>query len=85
VIESVELSLYLALAELDGEEVLIADSRGALLKRHSLGAMKQALAPLSIQRLVLRQRSAYDEMVGHSHAPADNTLEVELSPEAGDA
>lgn len=80
VIESVDLSLYIAHAEIDGESFLIADADGKALKTPNLMAMKEALAPIRADARVLRQRSAYDEMVGQGFAPADNAMEIPLGP-----
>lgn len=80
VIESVDLSLYIAHAEIDGRSYLLTDDRGAVLKTHNLLAMKEQLAPLQAAERVLRQRSAYDEMVGSAVPGGDNTLEVRLGP-----
>ena len=81
VIESVDLSLYLAWAVIDGAERLVADKRGGTLKTRNLLEMKEQLAGLNIVELTLRQRSAYDEMVGQPSWDCDNALEVGLSPE----
>ena len=78
-IESVDLSLYIAHAFVDEKTYLIADADGGVLKTRNLLAMKEQLAGLTIDELVLQQRSAYDEMVGHSSPPVDNALEVSLS------
>ena len=78
-IESVDLSLYIAHADVDEKTYLIADADGGVLKTRNLLAMKEQLAGLTIDELVLQQRSAYDEMVGHSSPPVDNALEVSLS------
>ena len=43
--------------------------------------MKEQLSGLNILELTLRQRSAYDEMVGQPSWDCDNALEVGLSPE----
>ncbi|MEE4278698.1 MAG: DUF6482 family protein [Halieaceae bacterium] len=80
VIESVDLSLYIAHAEIDGERYLIADRANAVLKTRNLIAMKTALAELEAAECVLMQRSSYDEMVGQGFQPADNCLEVPLGP-----
>ena len=81
VIESVDLSLYIARAVVEGEERLLADRHGATLKTRNLLEMKQQLAGLDVEQLVLRQRSAYDEMVGQPQWDCDNALEVGLSAE----
>ena len=78
VVESVDLSLYIASIELDGALALLVDEDGKPLKTRNLLAMKEQLAPLADWPSVLRQRSAYDEMCGQSWVPADNTLEVPL-------
>jgi hypothetical protein len=78
IVESVDLSLYIASAELGGERIILAGEDGSILKTRNLQAMKELLAPLAGWPSVLRQRSAYDEMCGQSWAPADNTLEVPL-------
>jgi hypothetical protein len=81
VIRSVDLSLYIAVAELEGKECLVANSDGSTLKTRNLLEMKQLLADLTIGELVLRQESAYDEMVGQPAREGSNALEVGLSPE----
>ena len=43
--------------------------------------MKRVLKGIADCELVLRQRSAYDEMVGHSHSATENTLEVSMGQE----
>ncbi len=78
IVESVDLSIYLARAELGGECVLLVGDDGKPLRTRNLQAMKEVLAPLAHWPSVLRQRSAYDEMCGQTSAPADNTLEVPL-------
>lgn len=81
VIESVDLSLYIARAVVADEERLVTDRHGATLKTRNLLEMKQQLAGLNMAQLVLRQRSAYDEMVGQPQRDCDNALEVGLSAE----
>ncbi len=80
VIESVDLSLYIAHAEIGDERHLIADSDGSILKTKNLLDMKTALAKLDARERVLSQRSSYDEMVGQGFEPADNAMEVRLGP-----
>ena len=78
-IESVDLSLYIAHAEIDGRRHLIADADGRPLRTPNLLAMKEQLAGIDAKDRVLLQRSAYDEMVGHS-AAGDNAMELPLRP-----
>ncbi len=81
VIESVDLSLYLARAVIAGEEYILADDKGALLKTHNLLAMKRQLKAVVDCELFLRQQSAYDEMVGHSYGAQSNRMEISLGRE----
>ena len=78
VIESVDLSLYIAHARIEGEEHVIAGRQGEILKTHNLLEMQRMLRRAITCEFFLRQRSAYDEMVGHAHQAADNSLEVPL-------
>lgn len=78
VIESVDLSLYIATAVIDGDEQLITGRDGKPLKTHNLLGMQRQLRAVVDCELVLRQRSAYDEMVGHHHQHTDNTMELSL-------
>jgi len=81
VIESVDLSLYIAHARIDGEERVIADRQGKVLKTRNLLEMQRMLRKAVTCEFFLRQRSAYDEMVGHAHQAADNSMELPLGRE----
>ena len=79
VIESVDLSLYIAFVQVDGVEHLIADNAGKPLKTTNLLSMQRQIKQFGQVESVLRQRSAYDEMVGRpSQVAADNTMEISL-------
>lgn len=79
IIESVDLSLYIAFVQIDGVEHLIADNTGKPLKTTNLLSMQRQIKQLGQVESVLRQRSAYDEMVGRpSQVAADNTMEISL-------
>jgi len=81
IIESVDLSLYIAHARIDGEEHVIADRQGKVLKTRNLLEMQRMLRKAVTCEFFLRQRSAYDEMVGHAHQAADNSMELPLGRE----
>ena len=81
VIRSVDLSLYIAVAEMAGDDCLITNNDGSTLRTRNLLEMKQAVAGLPFDELVLRQESAYDEMVGQPDREGSNALEVGLSAE----
>jgi len=78
VIESVDLSLYIAHATVGEVERVIADRQGRVLKTHNLLEMQRTLRKSLDCHFFLRQRSAYDEMVGHQHQAADNCMELPL-------
>ena len=78
IVESVDLRLYIDHARINGEERVIAEDEKKILKRHNLLEMKRVLKTVAGCEIILRQRSAYDEMVGHSHPASANTLEISL-------
>ena len=61
IIESVDLSLYIAHARIDGVEHLISDHQGKVLKTSNLVEMQRMLRKAVTCDFFLRQRSAYDE------------------------
>ena len=67
IIESVDLSLYIAHARIAGQEYVIADRQGKVFKTRNLLEMQRMLRRVVSCDFFLRQRSAYDEMVGHAH------------------
>ena len=81
IIESVDLSLYIAHARIAGQEHVIADRQGKVLKTRNLLEMRRMLRRAVTCAFFLRQRSAYDEMVGHAHQAADNIMELPLGRE----
>lgn len=82
VIRSIDLSLYQAEAIVDGRPNLIVDKDGKALRTHNIVQMKEHLAGLTIDSLVLVQQSAYDEMIGQPSREGSNALEVPLNPDS---
>jgi len=82
VIESVDLSLYIAQATVDDDVRLVVDEDGKPLKERNLLGMRRHFAGISVDACVLRQRSAYDEMIGHSWQAGNNTLEIPMTTAA---
>ena len=80
IIESVDLSLYIAHAVIDGTRFLITDAAGVPLRTPNLMTMKERLADVAAEERVLLQRSAYDERVGCDFEAVDNALEIPLGP-----
>ena len=78
VIESVDLSLYIAHVRIADQEHVIADRHGKVLKTRNLLEMQRTLRNAVTCEFYLRQHSAYDEMVGHPHRAADNSMELPL-------
>lgn len=75
---SVDLSLYMVSAMVEGGEYYIADNKGAFLKSSKLIELQKALRHVSAQETVLRHTSPYDEMIGGPEKPDTNALEVPL-------
>lgn len=78
VICSLDQSLYQALMVNDDTEQLIWVSNSKPLKTRSLMKMQELFEGLDVDELVLRQESAYDEMVGLD-VKVSNRMEVRLS------
>ena len=78
VICSLDQSLYQALLIDNDDEHLIWESNSKPLKTRSLMKMQELFEELEVGELVLRQESAYDEMVG-LNVKGSNRMEVRLS------
>ncbi|GAK87744.1 hypothetical protein JCM19238_5354 [Vibrio ponticus] len=78
VVHSLDMSLYQVSVEVDGEEHFITDDQGKMLRAFSIVELQKQCANLKADKWVLRQQSAYDEMVGAPIRQQDNTLEVPL-------
>ncbi len=79
IFHSVDLSLYQASAIIDGKEQYITDDKGVLLRSINLVELQKRLREVAAKQTVLRQTSAYDEMIGGAEKPASNALEVPLT------
>jgi hypothetical protein len=78
VIESVDLSLYIAHVTVGDVEHVLTDHHGKVLKTRNLLEMQRTLRKRLDCDFFLRQRSAYDEMVGHDHPATDHCMELPL-------
>lgn len=78
IIHSLDLCLYQASVAVEDIEMLVTDSRGKPLRKFNILEMQEVFRGLPIQSMVLRQQSAYDEMVGQPMREGDNTMEVPL-------
>jgi hypothetical protein len=75
---SVDLSLYMVSAVVEGEEYYIADNSGKFLKSTKLIELQKSMAKVQATETVLRHTSPYDEMVGGPDKTDSNALEVPL-------
>ena len=81
VIHSLDQALYQVTLVIDEREHLLVENNGKTFRRHSLQQVREALQTLPVASLVLRQQSAYDEMIGQPVREGSNALEVPLSLE----
>jgi len=70
--------MYQLLVLIDGEERLVWGSASQPLTARSLTAMRDRIKHLAFGSIVMRQNSAYDEMISQPLRVA-NTLEVPVS------
>lgn len=78
IIHSLDMCLYQASVIVESNEYYLADKHGKLLRSFNILDMQAMLATLPISHTVLRQQSAYDEMVGQPIRTASNAIEVPL-------
>ncbi|USH05442.1 DUF6482 family protein [Grimontia kaedaensis] len=78
IIHSLDLCLYQASVVIDGEEHFVCYDDGNFLRTHSLIEIQKCCKNLKAKETVLRQESAYDEMVGAPAKGETNALEVPL-------
>ena len=79
IVHSFEGSLYLVSMVIDGEEHYLTNKQGEPLKFRNQLEILRLFDPNKVKKAVLRQQSAYDEMVGSGARKTDNTLEVLLN------
>jgi predicted mannosyl-3-phosphoglycerate phosphatase (HAD superfamily) len=77
IFHSLELALYNVSAVVEGKEYMVTDEKGDRLKHYNVIELQKRLSKVKAQQQVLRQTSAYDEMVGGSEK-VSNILEVPL-------
>ena len=76
---SIDLSLYQVSAIIEGVEHYVSDERGKLLRSTKLLELQKQLRKVTAEITVLRQTSAYDEMIGGPKKSGTNALEVPLA------
>ena len=75
---SLDCALYqVSVMTPDGEQ-MVTDGKGKLLRSHSLITLQAMFDDFPVAEQVLRQQSAYDEMVNQPVRSGSNQLEVPL-------
>ncbi|MBK51266.1 MAG: hypothetical protein CMQ45_02645 [Gammaproteobacteria bacterium] len=75
-------SLYLVSARIDNAERYVTDEQGNFLKSFNKLELQSKFKGITVGEMVLRHQSPYDEMIGLSEEPSNNTLEVLIGGEA---
>ena len=78
IIHCYDQSLYLLSVILDGVEHFVVDEKGAFIKSFNKLDLQAQLSGIEVGKMLLRQQTPYDEMIGLSEEGGDNTLEVKL-------
>ena len=78
VIHSLDQALYQVTVVHSGSEHLLVENNGSPFRRRSIGEVLEILRLLPVSSASLRQRSAYDEMIGQPVREGDNVMEVPL-------
>ena len=76
VINSHEQSLYLVSVIVNDEERFVTDDRGNFLKSFNKLELQKLFSNSPVTKMVVRHKSAYNEMIGLDNQEEDNTLEV---------
>jgi len=76
VFHSLDLALYNVSAVVEGQEYIITDEQGERIKHHNLLQLQQLFQKVKAKKQVIRQSSAYDEMIG---GPVKDNNELEVS------
>lgn len=76
---SIEGALYTVNVVVGGAEYRLVGDDGKTLTRRSIMHVREMLEGIELTKLILRQVSAYDEMIGQAPRESPNTLEVPVS------
>lgn len=79
IITSLEQALYQAIVVVNGEEHIVWKDDEKTLTTRNLTQMRELFESFELSDIVLRQESAYDEMIGISTEQGKNRLEVPLN------
>ena len=76
VLNSCEQSLYLVSIIINGEERFVTNEKGDYLKSFNKLDLQKLFSSTRVKKMVLRHKSAYNEMIGLQEHSENNTLEV---------
>ncbi|TMP82310.1 hypothetical protein CWB73_05320 [Pseudoalteromonas phenolica] len=77
VYHSLDLALYNVSVIIDGKEEMVTDEKGVRLKSHNFVSLQKMLKNVNAKQQVMRQFSAYDEMIGGPEKE-NNMMEIPL-------
>lgn len=78
VIHALDYMLYQVLIEIDSQEHLLYNDDGSPYRCHGTVDIQELFSAYRFSQVILRQSSAYDEMIGQPIRQEANTLEVPL-------
>ncbi|MEM1110808.1 MAG: DUF6482 family protein [Pseudomonadota bacterium] len=78
IVHSLDQALYQVIVMRDNREHLLVEDDGRPFRRHSLQEVVEVLRLMPVASALLRQRSAYDEMIGQPPREGDNVMELPL-------
>lgn len=78
IINSLEQALYQVIVVIDEQEHVVWENEKKTLLSRNLMELRERLEHLNVSEMLLRQESAYDEMVGFSPSNSSNRMEVPL-------
>lgn len=78
IIHSLDFSRYQVSVEINGTEEYVTDDAGQFLHSNNKITLQEMFDDMVYARMVLRQESAYDEMVGQPTREDSNRMEVPL-------
>ena len=76
---SLDVSLYQVSVLIDGENYYVTDDKDRFLRASNLVELQKTMSNIKSKESVLRQSSAYDEMIGLSSDHGPNTMEIPIS------
>ena len=81
VLNSYEQSLYLVSIIINDEERFVTNEEGDYLKSFNKLDLQKLFSGTRVKKMVIRHKSAYNEMIGLQDYTEDNTLEVMIGGE----